>query len=190
MEAASFFEARKKDTADSATAAEERSRWHAQIKQTTLEKPIFDGECTLKKFAGKGAWTFVMMPSDAGLPKKKNNTVRVRGFIDDYEFKDFNMWAMKEGNFIAVKAEIRKKIQKEEGDVVKVLLFLDEAQQVIPEDFLICLREEPKLHELFESYPKKRQKETTDWIFSAKTEDEKISRMVQTLEKLEHELDL
>ena len=155
-----------------------------------MEKPIFDGECTLKKFTGKGAWTFVMMPSDASLPKKKNNTLRVRGFIDEYELKDFNMWAMKEGNFIAVKAEIRKKIQKEEGDIVKVLLYLDEAQQIIPEDFLICLREEPKLHELFESYPKNRQKETTDWIFSAKTEDEKITRIAKTLEKLEHELDL
>ena len=155
-----------------------------------MEKPIFDGECTLKKFAGKGAWTFIMMPSDASLPKKKNNTLRVRGFIDDYELKDFNMWAMKEGNFIAVKAEIRKKIKKEEGDAVKVLLYLDEAQQIIPEDFLTCLREEPKLLQLFESYPENRKKETTDWIFAAKTEDEKITRIAQTLEKLEHELDL
>jgi len=155
-----------------------------------LETPIFEGECTLKKFAGKGAWTFIMMPSDASLPKKKNNTLRVRGFIDEYELKDFNMWAMKEGNFIAVKAEIRKKIQKEEGDVVKVLLYLDEAEQIIPEDFLICLREEPKLHELFESYPEKRKKETTNWIFSATTEDEKIMRIAKTLERLEHELDL
>ena len=153
-----------------------------------MEKPIFDGECQLKKYAGKGAWTFIMMPTDLSLPKKKNSTVRVRGFIDDYELIDFNMWAMKEGNFIAVKAEIRKKIKKEEGDSVKVLLYLDEAQQVIPEDFLVCLREEPKLLQFFEKFPEKRKKETTDWIFSAKTEDEKISRIVKTLEKLEHEM--
>ena len=153
-----------------------------------MEQPIFDGECQLKKYSGKGAWTFIMMPTIVTLPKKKNNTVRVRGFIDDYELKDFNMWAMKEGNFIAVKAEIRKKIKKEEGDTVKVILYLDEAQQVIPEDFLVCLREEPQLLKQFENYPEKRKKETTDWIFSAKTEDEKISRIAKTLEKLEHEI--
>ena len=129
-----------------------------------------------------------MMLTIPTLPKKKNNTIRVRGFIDDYELKDFNMWALKEGNFIAVKAEIRKKINKEEGDSVKVILYLDEAQQVIPEDFLICLREEPKLLKHFEKYPRKAKKETTDWIFSAKTEDEKISRIAKILEKLEHEI--
>ncbi len=153
-----------------------------------MEQPIFNDECVLKKFTGKGAWTFVMMPSNPDLPKKKNNTVRVRGFIDDYELKDFNMWAMKEGNFIAVKAEIRKKIKKEEGDTVKVILYLDEAQSVIPEDFLVCLREEPTIYKYFEKLSEKRKTEMTDWIFSAKTEDEKIVRIAKTLEKLESEI--
>ena len=153
-----------------------------------MEQPIFNDECVLKKYLGKGAWTFVMMPSNPDLPKKKNNTVRVRGFIDDYELKDFNMWAMKEGNFIAVKAEIRKKIKKEEGDTVKVILYLDEAQSVIPEDFLVCLREEPKVYKYFEKLSEKRKNEMTDWIFSAKTEDEKITRIAKTLEKLESEI--
>lgn len=94
---------------------------------------------------------------------------------------------MKQGNFIAVKAEIRKAIKKEEGDSVKLVLYLDEAQMVIPEDFLACLREEPKLHKHFNKFDQKRKKEITDWIFSAKTEDEKISRIAQTLEKIEHE---
>jgi len=152
-----------------------------------VEEPIFKGESVLKKFSGKGAWTFVMMPVVPGLPKKKNNTIRVRGFIDDYELKDFNMWAMKQGNFIAVKAEIRKKINKEEGDTVSVILYLDEAQSVIPEDFLICLKEEPSLFKHFEKYPQKRKKEITEWIFGAKTEDEKITRIAQTIERLERE---
>ncbi len=153
-----------------------------------MDTPIFDGTCTLKKFSGKGAWTFVMLPSIPNLPKKKFNTVRVRGFIDNYELVNFNMWAMKEGNFIAVKAEIRKKIKKEEGDTVKVLLYLDQEKMVIPEDFLICLKEEPKLYHYFLKYPEHKQKETTDWIFTAKTEYEKIARMAKILEKLENEM--
>ena len=153
-----------------------------------MEKPFFDDHCQLQKSAGKGGWTFVMMPSNANLPKKKNSTVRVRGFIDHYELKGFHIWAMKKGTFLAVKAEIRKAIQKQEGDTVKVVLYLDEPQMVIPEDFLVCLREEPKLYKYFEKFAEKRKKEITDWIFSAKTEGEKIARIAQTLEKLETEI--
>lgn len=153
-----------------------------------MEAPLFDGQCQLQKTAGKGGWTFLTMPIMPDLPKKKNSTVRVRGFIDDYELKDFHIWAMKKGTFLAVKAEIRKAIKKEEGDTVKVLLYLDEAKMVIPEDFLVCLREEPKIYRHFENYPEQKKQEITSWIFSAKTDDDKITRIAQTLEKLENEI--
>lgn len=153
-----------------------------------MEQPIFDDYIKLQKSAGKGGWTFVTMPVMADLPKKKNSTVRVRGFIDDYQLKDIHIWAMKKGTFLAVKAEIRKAIQKQEGDTVKIVLYLDEPQSAIPEDFLTCLREEPKVLACFEKLPKAGQKEMIDWIFSAKTEDEKITRMAQSLEKLENQI--
>ncbi|MCF6130701.1 YdeI/OmpD-associated family protein [Flavobacterium wongokense] len=152
-----------------------------------MEQPIFDDYCLLEKPEIKGSWTFIRMPVMTHLPKKKNSTVRVRGFIDSYELKDFHIWAMKKGTFLAVKAEIRKAIKKEQGDTVKLVLFLDEPQMVIPEDFLACLREEPKLLQLFESYPEQQKKEITEWIFSAKTDDEKIIRIAKTLEKLEND---
>ena len=151
-----------------------------------MEQPFFDDYCLLQKQETKGSWTFITMPVMPHLPKKKNSTVRVRGFIDDYELKDIHIWAMKKGTFLAVKAEIRKAIKKEQGDTVKLVLYLDEPQMVIPEDFLMCLREEPTLLQLFESYPEKQKKEITEWIFSAKTEDEKITRIAKTLEKLEN----
>lgn len=151
-----------------------------------MEQPFFDDYCVLEKSDTKGSWTFIRMPVMTHLPKKKNSTVCVRGFIDSYEIRDFHIWAMKNGSFLAVRAEIRKAIKKEQGDTVKLVLFLDEPQMVIPEDFLVCLREEPKLHQLFESYTEKQKKEITDWIFSAKTEDDKISRIVKTMEKLEN----
>jgi bacteriocin resistance YdeI/OmpD-like protein/uncharacterized protein DUF1905 len=154
-----------------------------------METLIFDDHCLLQKPDVKGGWTFVMMPAMPNLPKKKGSTtVRVRGFIDTYELKDFSIWAMKRGTFLAVKAEIRKAIKKEAGDTVKLVLYLDEPQMVIPEDFLVCLREEPKLHKHFDKYPDIKKKEITDWIFAAKTDDEKIVRIGETLERLENEL--
>lgn len=153
-----------------------------------MKNPIFDDEIRMEKQAAKGGWTFITMPVISHLPKKKNSTVRVRGFIDAYELKDIHIWAMKKGTFLAVKSEIRKAIKKEAGDKVKLTLWLDEPQMVIPEDFMVCLREEPKLLKLFESYPEKKKNEITSWIFAAATEDEKITRIGKTLENLEAEL--
>lgn len=149
-------------------------------------EPIFDDHIQLQKGNGKGAWTFVTMPVMAHLPKKKNSTVRVRGFIDDYALEDIHIWAMKKGTFLAVKGEIRKAIKKEAGDTVKLQLFLNEPQSAIPDDFMECLRDEPQLLKRFEKLPKKEQQEMIDWIFAAKTEDEKITRMAKTIEKLEN----
>jgi len=152
-------------------------------------QPIFNDNIILEKGEKKGAWTFVTMPVTPHLPKKKNSTVKVRGFIDDYALEGIHIWAMKKGTFLAVKADIRKAIKKEAGDTVKLQLFLDEPQSAIPDDFLECLREEPKLLAHFQKQTAAKQKETIDWIFAAKTEDEKISRMAKAMEKLELTID-
>lgn len=148
--------------------------------------PIFDDHIQLQKGETKGAWTFVTMPVMPHLPKKKNSTVKVRGFIDDYELKDIHIWAMKKGTFLAVKTEIRKAIKKEAGDTVKLQLFLDEPASASEDDFMTCLQEEPILLARFKKLPKAKQKEMTDWIFAAKTEDEKVNRMAKAMEKLEN----
>ncbi|WP_290841204.1 YdeI/OmpD-associated family protein [Flavobacterium sp.] len=151
-----------------------------------MEKPIIDDTFILKKGQEKGAWTFIEMPILETVPKKRNSTVRVRGFIDAFEIVDFNIWAMKKGTFMAVKADIRKAIKKEVGDSVKLVLYLDEAPMVIPDDFLTCLKDEPKLHAKFLKLTDAKKKETIDWIFSAKTDDAVVERMGKVMDKLEN----
>lgn len=154
-----------------------------------MEKPIIDDVFVLKKGKEKGAWTFIEMPILTNVPKKRNSTVRVRGFIDDFELSGFNLWAMKKGTFMAVKADIRKAIKKEEGDSVKVVLYLDEPEMVLPDDFLVCLKEEPKLHKKFLSFDEKLKKQVVDWIFSATTDEEIVIRMGKIMDKLENQSD-
>ena len=99
-----------------------------------MELPIYDDHCLLQKPDVKGGWTFISMPVMPNLPKKKGTTtVRVRGFIDQYELKNFNIWAMKKGTFLAVKAEIRKAIQKAEGDTVNLCsaIFTNPAERAL-----------------------------------------------------------
>lgn len=150
-----------------------------------MQQPIIDDTFVLKKGKEKGAWTFLEMPVLENVPKKRNSTVRVRGFIDAYEISDFNIWAMKKGTFMAVKADIRKAIKKEEGDSVKLLLFLDEAPMVIPDDFLLCLKDEPTLHEKFLQLPDAKKQETINWIFQAKTDDGVVERIAKIMDRLE-----
>lgn len=94
----------------------------------------------LKKFPGKGGWTY------AEIPEIKPNTnmpfgwVQVSGWIDDYRLEKIKLMPMGNGNlFLAVKASIRKAIMKEAGDRVKVHLELDERDIEIPEEIIECL---------------------------------------------------
>jgi len=150
-----------------------------------MEQPIISGTFVLKKGKEKGSWTFVEMPVLENVPKKRNSTVRIRGTIDAFELRDFHIWAMKKGTFMAVKADIRKIINKEAGDTVSLVLYLDEAPMVVRDDLLTCLREEPSLLTRFEKLPKKNQKEITDWVFAAGTDDGIVARIAKVMEGLE-----
>lgn len=86
--------------------------------------------------------------------------------------------------FLPVKAEIRKKIKKQEGDWVKVILFLDESAVEIPDELLECLRDEPKAHKNFFKLNDGEQKQMVDWIYSAKKTETKIERMAETINRL------
>lgn len=87
--------------------------------------------------------------------------------------------------FLPVKAEIRKKIKKQAGDYVTVILYLDDTPVELPEELKLCLQNEPNAYETFCSYTDGEQKAFIDWIYSAKKEETKVERIVKTLKKLE-----
>ena len=65
---------------------------------------------------------------------------------------------------ISVKAEIRKAIKKQAGDFVDVVLYSLEASLPVPENFQLCLEDEPNAHLAFSKLCKNNQKEYLDWI--------------------------
>jgi hypothetical protein len=152
------------------------------------EKPLVNKNYLLEKYPGKGGWTFAAIPEVLQDKHAHFGWVKVKGWIDDFELKNYKLMPMGDGNlFLPVKAEIRKKIGKKEGDWVKVVLFVDQAPTEIPEEFLLCLLDDPKAHQTFLSYSDGQQKEFIDWIYSAKTEDKKVERIAETLRKLENQ---
>ena len=75
----------------------------------------------LQKSPAKGGWTYVVMRDSAKFFATKG-LVKVRGTIDGCPFESSFM-ALGDGTHkLPVKADIRKRIAKEEGDIVTVLL--------------------------------------------------------------------
>ena len=87
--------------------------------------------------------------------------------------------------FLPVKKAIRKLIKKEAGDYVHVILYPDQSAVEVPLELELCLRDEPSAYETFMSYTDAERKAFIDWIFSAKKEETKISRITKTLFKLQ-----
>ena len=156
-----------------------------------MQKPLINKQYKLEKFHGKGGWTFVQIPEIAQNKSNPFGWVQVKGTIDDYEIKKYHLMPMGNGKlFLPVKADIRKKIKKQEGDTVHVILYADDEQLEIPEEFMVCLKDEHKAEKIFRSLSESEQKFYIEWIYNAKKEETKISRIAKAIVRLAKHLKL
>jgi len=148
-------------------------------------KPLVNKKYLLERFPGKGGWTFARIPEVLQDKKAHFGWVRVRGTIDGHEISKYHLMPMGNGSlFLPVKAEIRKKIKKKEGDKVHVILYPDNEPLEIPEEMLLCLQDEPTALKFFKSLTESEKKLYIQWIYSAKKEDTKVNRLVKTINRL------
>lgn len=150
-----------------------------------MKEALVNNSYQLEKFKGKGGWTYAAIPEVVRDKHAPFGWVRVRGSIDNFEIKNYHLMPMGNGNlFLPVKAEIRKKIGKSEGDYVHVVLYLDNSPVEIPEELLLCFADEPALHKTFLGYTNGEQKAFVEWIYSAKKEETKVERIAKLFKKL------
>jgi hypothetical protein len=148
-------------------------------------KPIVDKKYKLEKFHGKGGWTYARIPEISQDKKAHFGWVKVRGTIDGYEIRKYHLMPMGNGKlFLPVKAEIRKKIKKEEGDFVHVILFPDNKPLEIPEEMELCIKDEPAAWKFFKSLSESEKKFYVTWVYAAKRIDTKVNRMTKTVDRL------
>ena len=154
-------------------------------------KSLVDKKYRLQKFEGKGGWTFVRIPEILQDKHSHFGWVKVRGTIDGYEIRKYHLMPMGDGHLmLPVKAEIRKKIKKDVGDSVHVILYPDNEPLEVPEEMLLCLQDEPRALAFFNSLSESERKFYIEWVYSAKKEETKVDRLAKTINRLSKHLKL
>lgn len=147
-------------------------------------KPLVKKKILLEKFTGKGGWTFARLPGVKPDPHAHFGWIKVRGLIDDFEIRQYHLMPMGNGElFLPVKAAIRKKIKKEAGDTVKVILYRDEDEIYIPEELQSCLDLDPDAKKLFSKLQLDQQRALIQYIYKLKNQDNRAERIAELMNK-------
>ncbi len=157
-----------------------------------MKKKLAEGTYVLEKYPGKGGWTYIALPEVQPAKNTPFGWVKVSGHIDAYALQQISLMPMGDGKlFLPVKAAIRKKIQKEAGDFVHLLLYNDNTPLEIPDEILECFAMEPATHlTTFKNLALWEQKAFLNWIAEAKREETKAKRIAEMMRRMELNLKL
>ncbi len=148
-------------------------------------KALVNKKLLLEKFQGKGGWTYVQVPGIRRSSEVPFGWVKVKGSIDGYEIRKYHLMPMGNGKlFLPVKAAIRKAIKKGEGDLVHLVLYVDNDALQIPREMMLCLQEEPEALKFFYTLTESQRKYYIDWVYSARKEETKVNRLARTVNRL------
>ncbi len=157
---------------------------------------MIDHQAEIEKFDAMGektGWSYVFIPQVVANQIKpgEKRSFRVKGKIDGVEVNGVALLPMGEGDFIIpLKADLRKKLKKEEGATVSLSLVFDADFKIeMPDDLEICLADETYLIEQFLSMPKSHQNYFINWLNSAKTEATRTKRIIMIVDAMAKKYD-
>jgi Bacteriocin-protection, YdeI or OmpD-Associated/Domain of unknown function (DUF1905) len=150
-----------------------------------MDKPLVNKKYKLQKYPGKGGWVYTVIKEITPDKRVKFGWVQVSGTIDGFKIQRYKLMPMKNGSmFFPVRAEIRKAINKKEGDIVHIILYADNSSIEIPGEFLSCLEDEPAAKQFFFKLTQSEQSFYIKWIYEAKQEATKTKRMAESITRL------
>ncbi|MDB5130709.1 MAG: hypothetical protein JWR02_458 [Mucilaginibacter sp.] len=133
----------------------------------------------------KTGWTYIEIPADLAQQLKPGNkkSFRVRGMLDGLAVSGMALMPMGEGNFImALKADIRKGLHKNNGAMLKVQLEEDTDFKILmPDDLKECFEFEPEAFDFYNTLAKSHREYFIKWINEAKTSETRAKRIVNTV---------
>ena len=150
---------------------------------------------TILKFGKQGektGWTYIVIPATLAqqlLPGNKKS-FRVKGMLDKHSIGGIALIPMGEGDFImALKADLRKALEKQQGAVLTVQLQHDTVPCKVNALLLECQEDEPAAKQYFEALPASHQHYYSKWIESAKTDSTKTKRIAIAVNALSKKMD-
>jgi hypothetical protein len=145
-----------------------------------------------EKQGEKTGWFYIHIPANIANEIKPNTrtSFRVRGKLDAFPIEQVALLPMGEGDFILpVNGAMRKGIRKGEGAMLEVTLEFDTNEFKISEDLLVCLEDEPKALEKFNSLAPGHQRYFSNWIEGVKNVEIKSKRISQAVWGLARDMD-
>ncbi|MHB9924239.1 YdeI/OmpD-associated family protein [Clostridium botulinum] len=145
-------------------------------------------EAEIKKIEGKDA-TYVEIPFDV---EKEFAAKRVKVLVK-FENEQYRGSIVNMGlscYIIGITKEIRNKIDRTYGDIIKVELQKDEEERIVivPEEFKVKLSNNKIANDFYESLSYSQKRKYIKWITSAKKEKTKVKRMKEAIVKLENKI--
>jgi len=157
---------------------------------------MIDFTTIILKFGDQGektGWRYIDIPADIARELKPNNkkSFRVMGMLDAVPIRGMALMPMGDGNFImALKADVRKAIHKEEGAMLRVVLEEDVDYKIgVPDDLQECFDEDADALAFFMSLAPSHRDYFVKWIESAKTEPTRVKRIVSTVNAMAARMD-
>jgi hypothetical protein len=154
-----------------------------------MKKSLVDKEFLLENSPRKGGWTYATIPkilSDKNAPFR---WVKVNGSIDGFEIGKHHLMPSSKGTIhLSVTAEIRKKIKKQAGDYIHVIINSINEPLEVPEELLLCLQDDAGALQFFNSLIEIEQHNYVKWIYTAKTDQTKVDRIAKTVDRLSKNL--
>ena len=141
----------------------------------------------LQRFAQKGektGWTYIDIPVDVSeaLKPGQKTSFRVKGKLDAFAIRQVALIPMGDGTFImAVNADMRRGIRKEEGATIHVELAFDNDSMALSADLMACLADDLTALNFFNTLSKGHQTYFSNWIEDAKTVETKTRRITQAV---------
>ena len=140
----------------------------------------------IKKIEGKdGAYIEIPFDVEEVYGAKR---VKVKATFDGVEYRGSIVKMGLPCYIIGITKEIRKKIEKEPGDIIEVTIEKDEEDRVveIPTDFKERIELDNNIKEFWNTLSFSMQKKYVTWITSAKKEDTRNKRIDTAIEKLKN----
>lgn len=148
-------------------------------------QPIVQGTFRILKMPGKGGWSFVCFDPVEKQYRGKFGVVNVYGTVDSYQLENYGLMPMKTGKlFMAIRADIRKQIGKQEGDLVEICLYPKIISSACEDDLLLCLQDEPELEQRFKTYAEAERQSFIDWVNAANSDEQKVERIAEAMDMI------